>query len=176
MKKNISLVFVILFATMFMLGCTNNSNTVDNTDSTEGDTETITIPSENSEIPFFSTEEELFEIETPYCNLYYPLMWKDQIMIEFEEDNVYTVKFSAKTDSESIPLFDLKFGGEDGDKIGELTNEEETIELNMISYGFDLDGYSEDMSNDICGMNEDINVIVSKLIELYDFKLVNEEQ
>ena len=51
--------------------------------------------------------------------------------------------------------------------------EDEIIDINMVSYGFELEGYSEDMRNDICGMNEDVNVIVSKLIELYDFELVN---
>lgn len=179
MKKKIGLLFMIAMLCLFVVGCSDNANENDNNDVIENDNNDISISintDDNDDIPFFSTEEELFEIETPYCNLYYPIMWNEQILIEFEEDTVYTVKFSAKLDSKSISLFDLCFGGENGDKIGELTVEDEIIDIKMISYGFELDGYTEDMRNDICGMNEDVNVIISKLIEMYDFELVNEEQ
>ena len=156
MSKKIGIFLILLLISSFLFGCESEKTTINNS---------------NEEVPFYTTDEKLFEIETPYCSLYYPITWKDQIVIEFENEEVYAVKFLAKTDTISINLFDLYFGGNEGTTIGVLTTEDGQLNINMVSYELQLEGYSEDMKIDICGMNEDVNVIVSKLIELYDFVL-----
>ena len=174
MKKKLVRLLVLVCTAGFMVGCKENNS----------DTDTVNVAVKplivedniEDEIRFYSTEEDLFAIETPYCDLYYPLIWKDQISIEFEENDVYAVKFAAKVDSKIIPLFDLCFGSSVGDKIGELNIGDENINISMVSYEFESDEYSDDMHNDICGMNEDVNVIISKLLEKYDFTLGNSEQ
>lgn len=174
MRKKLCILLVLVCAVGFMVGCKEN---ISNYGKVNGDAEPALVnDSADGEIPFYSTEEDLFAIETPYCDLYYPLMWKDQISIEFENEDVYTVKFAAKVDSEIIPLFDLCFDSSIGDKFGELSIGDENVNISMVSYEFELEEYSDDMQNDICGMNEDVNVIISKLLEMYDFELVNSEQ
>lgn len=125
-----------------------------------------------TEYPFVSTEDEVFLIETPYCDLYYPKAWSNQIEINTSEKDSYKVEFLTTIKEEKIKLFDLYFGGNRGDEIGILSVNGKKISIKVESYSIDLEKYSEDEQIDLTGMKEDLNIIISKLIENYDFELV----
>ena len=160
-KKNLKLllgllVLVLALMTVLVVGCGDNKNNNENT----------------GDIPFYSTDEEVFTIETPYCNLQYPTKWKDKIDVAgVEHDDGYMVSFSTSIEGQIISLFDIAFEVEKGDLIGKLNSKEETIEVYIVNYDIDSSSYSEDQKMEIGGMNNDINVIISKLLEQYDFEL-----
>ena len=128
---------------------------------------------DEDEYSFYTTEEEVIEIETDYCNLYFPITWKDEIYINIEEKEFYSVQFLALMENEDdkVPLFDINFGGNTGVKIGDLSVGNKEAEVFIDSYKIKEDKYTEDEYRKLCGMSEDVNVIISKLIEMYDFKL-----
>lgn len=131
------------------------------------------LGNEEESYSFYTTDEEVMEIETDYCNLYYPMTWKDQMYISIENKEFYSVQFFALTDNEDdkVALFDINFGGNNGIKIGDLTVGNRETEVFIDSHNFNEDEYTEEEYRKLCGMSEDVNVIISKLIEMYDFKL-----
>lgn len=122
---------------------------------------------------FYTTEEETYAIETPYCNLYYPLKWKEQIEIEtVDKDNSYYVKLYAIIDDDKISLFDICFNCEEGSMLGILTENETAVTINIVNYENDLSMYTEKEQNMVYDMIEAINVLIAKLIEYDNFELV----
>lgn len=158
MKKYIVFLFNIMMIVVMVCSftaCGTESNTAD-------------------EIPFYTTDEDVFRIETKYGDLYYPEKWRDSVNVTFDEDNdPYKVHFVKETDEKNIPLFDLVFDSEQGQYLGILTIDEKDINVNVIFYDGDIDenDYSEEEYNDLCAMCEDINVIISKLIEGGNFEI-----
>lgn len=128
---------------------------------------------EDTNVPFYTTDETVFVIETPYCDLSYPIKWEKELKTEVVENGEsYTVKFYTTIDEKNIPLFDVNFGGKEGDPLGTLTCEGNDISVNVINYSTDFSTYSEEEQSDLFEMVEAINVVISKLIETYDFELV----
>ena len=122
---------------------------------------------------FMPVDEEVFAIETPYCNLYYPLEWEENTAIQKNEtEEGYKVEFCALVDGESIPIFDINFNSENGDELGKLIVDDKTVKVSVVSYNPDVENYSENKQMDISEMIHDINVIISKLIEEYEFELI----
>lgn len=99
-------------------------------------------------------DTSVFAIETPLTTLYYPEKWKERVTVDVLED---VVKFS----SEGIPLFDLRLGGDEGALLGSYNG----IEIRIISYDMDQNGLSEERFNELCIMQEDVNVILQYLAE-----------
>ena len=127
---------------------------------------------DNTDVPFYTTDETVFAIETPYCDLYYPTKWKDKLGTEvIENGDSYSVKFYTTIDGEEISLFDMNFG-EEGVPLGTLTNDGEEIPVNIINYDTDFSGYTEEEQSDLVEMVEAINVVISKLLENYEFELI----
>ena len=116
-------------------------------------------------VPYYTTDEETFSIETRYCVLSYPTKWKDATTVDITDTSVYTVSFSAG----AVKLFDLMFGGTEGYKLGTLPYNGEVLTISLISYDIDCNSMSEEQFFSYCAMQEDVNVIVSRLIENYGF-------
>ena len=111
-------------------------------------------------------KEDSFKIETEYCDLYYPLKWKEQVRVEVVEGDVYTVQFyAALEEKEEMHLFDIAFAGEEGIELGYLESENgEEIAVDYISYEPEFgEGWSEEEQNDIYAMAEDVNYIIGML-------------
>lgn len=118
-----------------------------------------------TEVPYYTTDEETFDIETKYCKLSYPTKWKDAVSVDISETGAYTVSFTAG----EAKLFDLVFGGSEKDMLGTLPYNDEVINVCLISYDIDQNSMSEKEYLNCCAMEEDVNVIISRLIENYGF-------
>ena len=86
MKKICILLTAVLLSVCFV-GC--DSGASDNTSTTA----IASSGSEESEISFYKTDEDTFEIKTEYCSLYYPKKWEKYIKTEIDDKEPYTVKF-----------------------------------------------------------------------------------
>lgn len=128
---------------------------------------------ENEEVPFYSTEEAVYEIDTKYCELYYPVKWEDQITVSIDEESTYAVEFTAVMDEKEVPIFDLLFGGNEGYKLGTLTADNQKVDIFIINHDFNQDDFDEEEYLTLCGMCDDVNVIISKLIESGNFELAS---
>ena len=127
----------------------------------------LTACGKPSEVPYYTTDEETFDIETKYCKLSYPTKWKEAVSVDISETGVYTVSFSAG----ETKLFDLMFGGSEGYLLGTLTQDGNAVEIFLNSYDIEKDRLSEDEYLNRLAMSEDVNVIISRLIENYEFNL-----
>lgn len=121
-------------------------------------------------VPYEDVLEEGFEIETPYVTLSYPSKWKNEVEIKHIDEEIYTVEFyRAQDGKESVHLFDIVFGGESGDFIGSVVNDNKTTEIYVISYPID-DSISGEELETIGNMLEDVNHIILTLEENKNFK------
>lgn len=111
-------------------------------------------------------ENSTFAIETPYVTLQYPVMWQDMVRVEQIEGDVPTVQFFARmSGKEEQHLFDLCFGGQEGDCLGTVEHEGTSIALNIISYPIQVDeSWTEEEVSMLYGMKEDVNVIIDALL------------
>ncbi len=96
--------------------------------------------------------QEVFAISTSIGELYYPVKWKDRIMIDVTDSKV---SFS----SEGVPLFDIMIGGEEGNLVGRYDG------TNILIVDYPLE--DETMKN----MQEDVNIILNHLQEDEKFVL-----
>ena len=98
--------------------------------------------------------ENMMNIETSIGVLKYPEKWKGKVSFDAENDKV-------NCHCGDVALFTLYFGGEKGDTFGTLSLDGETkplrYEMNTI------DPKSKNF-NELCAMQEDMNVIFQYLI------------
>ena len=76
-------------------------------------------------------------------------------------------------DEKEVPLFDLLFGGNEGYKLGTLTSNNQKVDIFIINHDFNQDDFDEEEYLALCGMCDDVNVIISKLIESGNFELAS---
>lgn len=153
MKEKIISVFAILLIVILACSCKTETN--------------------DDSVKFYETDEEVFRIETAYCDLYYPEKWEDKIEINIEDGEQYIIHFTANMENKSVPLFDLIFGGNEGYKLGTLKLDNQEMSLYIIDYEFNQDDFDEQVYFNLCGMCDDVNVIISKLIEDGNFELAS---
>lgn len=116
-----------------------------------------------------------FEIETPYCNLYFPAKWENQVSIEKIEEEQYIVQFFGNIEGEEQQhLFDVLFSGTEGIKIGDLTMVDGTV-IPVYIYSVEQqmnENWTEEEKNIIYAMQEDINYTIEKIEELDNFQTI----
>ncbi|MDY3238800.1 MAG: hypothetical protein SOW80_01610 [Anaerovoracaceae bacterium] len=127
----------------------------------------------SGEIDFYSTDEQVYEIETKYCQICYPQKWENEVDIVISEESPYTVHFSTAIGEKEVKLFDIIFDEEDGFKIGMLQSDKEIHDLYIVNYDFKRENFSEEDYFKLCEMCDDVNVIISKLLESNNFELAN---
>lgn len=115
----------------------------------------------------YMVEEDCYSIETEYCDLRYPIKWKDYVHIIYNAEEEYIVEFH----SDDVHLFDVIFNGDESQKIGSITLDNQAFSIGIQSYGIAQDQYDEDLYNEYCTMQEDLNVILAKLVEDYEMVL-----
>lgn len=114
------------------------------------------VDTSDEEVP-----EEGFVIETPVVDLNYPEKWKDQVRVEQLEGDLYTVRFFAILEGkEEQHIFDVVFGKTDGLLLGTLEQTEIYLVYNEIAFD---ESWSEEESNEIYAMQEDVNCIIEML-------------
>ena len=107
----------------------------------ESTTEAGTAESE-TEIEFYRSDVEVFEIETPYVNLYYPEKWAECVEIHSDgTEESYEVNFFAFLDEKMVSMYTIAFGecGNDG-ILGTIDCNGEEVKVYLFSYSDDYDG------------------------------------
>lgn len=94
---------------------------------------------------------DVFEIETPLTKLYFPTLWKNEVDISVKDNAVYFSKDQTK-------IFDLIFGGTDGDLLGTYNG----TQIRVVLY--EVEG------NDLNGIQEGVNTIIEYLEKDSAFK------
>lgn len=162
MNKIILLCITALLCVCCFCGCGDESTVSKATVPQETEiTESTQVTAE-----YIKSDEEVFEIKTSYCSLYYPTKWKDNVKTEVITDEPCVVKFTALLDNKEYPLFDITFGEtEKGFLLGTLPTETESIDVYLLDYS---DNFPKDLSeedkNNLNEMSNDVNVIISELV------------
>lgn len=167
MKKLCIFLISVLLSVCFV-GC--DSGTSDNTSTTA----ISSSDSGESEIGFYKTDEDTFEIKTEYCSLYYPKKWENYIKTEIDDKELYMVKFVALEEKDEIPLFDIVFGKPStGSKLGSLEIDNEKVDVYLVDHSGEWpENFTKDSESNLFAMSEDVNVLISKLV--YNSKMVLE--
>lgn len=108
-------------------------------------------------------------IDTPYCKLYFPERWKEDLRIAVTQTKGYEVVFSGDIgEHKGVKLFAVNFGGgEDTGKIAHtiMTNKGVALHIYVRTYTLETEGWSSLDVNTAKTMQEDLNHLLSKLIE-----------
>lgn len=176
MKKMICLTVCLMLAVLCMTGCGQSAAAPETAAPTEAvaasaETAAVTEPVsgvlENSQQP-----AACFEVETPYCMLTYPMTWQHYVMIEQEQTEAgCAVAFYCILDGKDpLRLFDVRFGGTEGDPVGQLQTGEGPVDVFFKTYSvLEQPDLSEDDKEVLLAMLEDINVIYTGLQALSQF-------
>lgn len=160
MKKITLLCIVTMLCIFCFCGCSEET-TVSEATTPQGTTESIQATAE-----YLKNDEEVFEIKTPYCSLYYPTKWKDSIKTEVTSDEPCVVKFKALLGGKEYSLFDVSFGKtEKGYLLGSLPTDSESVDVYLIDHSekFPKD-LTEENKNNLNAMANDVNVLISELV------------
>lgn len=150
----ISIVLLFVIGIGAMIVSNNKNNNVENT---------------TEEIKFYSYDDETFVINTKYCDLQYPITWEEYTEIVIKDEEPYVVEFYVKTADTNVHLFDLSFGKTDAYYLGTLKDSD--VDLYLENYVIDENTMTNEEYNRCCAMEEDINVLISKLIEDSNFEI-----
>ena len=108
-------------------------------------------------------------IDTPYCTLYFPARWKEELQLKVEQTDGYDLIFSAVIgDHEAIPIFAVNFGGSDAmGQVAHTMVTENQIHFNVRARIFALktEGWSSVDKSTVVAMQEDMNHLLAKLLE-----------
>lgn len=117
-------------------------------------------------IPEISGEEMV--IETPYCKLYFPVRWKEELRLTMDETDGYDLVFHAVIGKyDAVPIFAVNFGGTDakGSSVCRLTTENDVpFDVRARTFELELEGWSMVDQSTIMAMQEDLNHLLTKLM------------
>ena len=107
------------------------------------------------------------DIKTPYCTLSFPVVWKDNLVVEQEarEDGVYKVLFYGKVEGKpKCLLFSILFGGDEGEQLGAvLTDSDDFVTVNLAMEELSLKGWKEKDTQTLYSMQEAVNELIAQL-------------
>lgn len=135
--------------------------------------DTMKIPETTAETaavetyPFYRSDVECFEIETPYGVLLYPKKWQESCSVELSEGNPYVASFNAVLNGDRVKLFDFCFGDvpENGTPLGKMPYNGSELTVSLVDYGETiLEKYPETDYPDLYMMSEDMNEVISGLV------------
>lgn len=120
-----------------------------------------------------------FEIETKYCDLYFPEQYKDVIQIKYSEKRGYKVKFYVNIeDKELVHVFDICFNSDDGDLLGYIENKKEkeivNLSIDVMQLEFD-DSWSEEELNQVYAVQEERNFVIDSLTKIENYVIPDME-
>ena len=117
-------------------------------------------------IPEISGEE--MAIDTPYCKLYLPKHWLEEIRVFVDESKgYYEVMFSAVIgDHDPVQVFSISFGADAsyGQEAGVVKTENDVpVVIRMRSFSPDMEGWNSVDQLTLAKLLEDINYLLGKL-------------
>lgn len=116
-----------------------------------------------SPIPEIDGDE--MALDTPYCKLYFPSRWLEELRLTVDESKgYYEVVFKAAIgEHEPIPIFAVNFGGE-GQSVGRvLTDNDVPIVIYARSFDINTEGWGSVDVSTLLAMRDDINHLLSRL-------------
>lgn len=130
-----------------------------------------TAPQETTEniqatVDYIKSNEDVFEIKTPYCSLYYPTKWKDSVKTEVTAADPCVVKFTALLGEKKYPLFDIAFAKvEDGYLLGSLSTDTGSVDVYLVDHSDKFpENLTEEDKNNLFAMSNDVNILISELV------------
>ncbi len=99
-------------------------------------------------------ETATFPVETSLVTLRYPAKWREKVRIEVSDTG-------AAFSCDGRRLFDIVFAPCDGDLIGTMNG----TPVYLISYEIEQGALTDDQFDELCAMQEDMNVVLFKLME-----------
>ena len=144
MIKSVCSILCILILTFLFVGCTAEKNENGST-------------FDESVVSTKNNENLTFNIKTDFAILKYPSKYEKDIEVDKTEN---VVSFSC----EKVKLFDISFNDETSDPIGKL---KDGTTVSIMSYDIDIDSKNYD---ELCAMQEGINIIIDNLVIDYDLK------
>lgn len=111
-----------------------------------------------NEIVEKNSDPSVMSIQTPLVTLYYPQKWAEKVTVTSGASGATFVYGE-------FPLFDLTFGGGEGVLLGTYL----AVPIRITSYTLDRETVSENIYDEYCAMQEDVNVILQYLMEDSDF-------
>ena len=118
-------------------------------------------------IPEVSGDE--MSIDTPYCKLYFPSRWAEELRLAVDETDGYDLVFSAVIGGhEAVKIFAVNFGGSDAKgQVAHTLTTENQVHYNVRARIFDLQtqGWSSVDQATAVAMQEDMNHLLTKLME-----------
>ncbi|MBR6514780.1 MAG: hypothetical protein IKT46_08125 [Clostridia bacterium] len=170
--KKVLFILLVLILVLSICACKKNGSDQSIDSDTEAapvetaeSTDTTGDPKETGS--FYQSDDECYEIDTPYCKLYFPVEWQDITKIETEQtEKSCIVSFSAMLDDSTFPLYAIVFGeSETGYPIVELATENGTVSVFCEDRTTGVsDSLTEESKDIYFSMSEDVNVIISNLI------------
>ena len=117
--------------------------------------------------PVPELQGEEVTIETPYCTLYFPGRWKEELKLSLDESDGYSLIFSAVIGShEEQQLFTVNFGGsaDMGQSVGVVKTENDIpVVIRVKNFAQDLTEWNPVARSTITAMQEDLNHLLMKL-------------
>lgn len=114
-----------------------------------------------------------YEIETEYCKLYFPEVYKENLEIEYTEDSGYKVEFYAKVEDKAPKhIFDICFNSDDGDLLGYIDDKEneEIINLSVDVKNLEFDdSWTQDEMDQVYAMQEEQNFVIDSLTKIENY-------
>lgn len=107
---------------------------------------------------------DLIELETPYCALYFPVMWEDHLHIEPVQAENDRIAFGCRLEGDEVyRLFDVAFGATDGTVLGTVAGPDGTETVVSILFHEPPQTLNADERETFLAMQEDANVLISLL-------------
>lgn len=119
--------------------------------------------------PIPDVQGEELVINTPYCKLYFPGQWAEELQTAVDETDGYEIIFSGIINGhEPIKLFAVNFGGsEDTGKTVHtmFTENEVAFHVRLRTFTLETEGWSTVDQATAMAMQEDLNHLLTKLKE-----------
>ena len=117
-------------------------------------------------IPEINGEEMFYD--TPYCKLYLPKRWLEEVSVALNETkDYYEIIFSAKIgDHDPVQVFAISFGADEshGPQVGLVKTENDVpVLIRLSSFDLDTEGWGSVDRSTLLTLQEDVNVLLAKL-------------
>ena len=106
-------------------------------------------------------------IETPYCKLYFPERWKEELRIDVDQSKGYELLFIGNFgEHKGVKLFALNFGG--GPEAGQIahtlrTENDVQLHIYLRSFALEMDDWTALDADTARTMQEDVNYLLNRL-------------
>ncbi len=169
--KKLTLIFLTLMLLLSLASCAIFENSKSDNESENGKNIVLTTAYD-----FYKSEEEVYEINSEHCPLYFPTKWKDNVKIDvYEDETMFKVSFYSVFGSDTIPLYDFIFGeSSEGYILGAVRTDEGLRDLYLVDLSSSYDGQlSESDELTYFEMCEGVNDIISHLVYVNGLALAN---